>query len=269
MTASTLCVDFHLHSNLSDGCHSPEALARIAAEAGVQYAALTDHNSVSGVEAFALHFRRFGGVPVTGAELTVLFHSSEIHLLAYGFDPADPSISRLMKSPHEFSDAVSTVHAAGGVIFLAHPFHPFPDPAVLEQALPEMKSFGLDGIEAFYGKYDPAAREMLQSLAVRSGLSISAGSDYHGTGEHGISAPGIVISHPAWRSFRATLACTAPDTQTFEPTHRSAAVSPSVWHWFALRVLLPAALSIVMFISAIFGYIVHHLKKTCWPVKKK
>ncbi|MBV9413163.1 MAG: phosphatase, partial [Acidimicrobiia bacterium] len=40
---------------------------------------------------------------------------------------------------------------------------------------------GLAGIEAIYGRYEPADREGLADLARRHGLVATGGSDHHGT----------------------------------------------------------------------------------------
>lgn len=43
-------VDLHLHSHFSDGTWSPEALVRHAVELGMEYIALTDHDTMDGIE---------------------------------------------------------------------------------------------------------------------------------------------------------------------------------------------------------------------------
>ena len=45
-----LNIDLHTHSNCSDGSLSPAALIERAAAAGVQVLALTDHDTVAGLE---------------------------------------------------------------------------------------------------------------------------------------------------------------------------------------------------------------------------
>ncbi|MGH8541323.1 MAG: PHP domain-containing protein, partial [Stenotrophobium sp.] len=56
--ASTQCsrleagelVDLHTHSNCSDGLLAPTALVELAAARGVRVLALTDHDSIAGLE---------------------------------------------------------------------------------------------------------------------------------------------------------------------------------------------------------------------------
>ncbi|MFB3099216.1 MAG: PHP domain-containing protein, partial [Acidimicrobiia bacterium] len=45
-----MAVDLHTHSEESDGTDSPAELIRLANEAGLSAIALTDHDTLSGVE---------------------------------------------------------------------------------------------------------------------------------------------------------------------------------------------------------------------------
>ena len=42
-------VDLHVHSNVSDGKYTPEEIVARAAKAGLEYLALTDHDTVDGI----------------------------------------------------------------------------------------------------------------------------------------------------------------------------------------------------------------------------
>ena len=91
MTSRTR-VNFHCHSDLSDGAYPPETVAMLLADDGVRYAALTDHDTVAGVERFRAVFEARGGTCLTGVEITARLGSNEVHLLAYGFDPVHPDL---------------------------------------------------------------------------------------------------------------------------------------------------------------------------------
>ena len=43
-------IDLHTHSNISDGTLSPDALVKSAVECGIHTLALTDHDTMDGVE---------------------------------------------------------------------------------------------------------------------------------------------------------------------------------------------------------------------------
>ena len=73
--------DLHLHSCLSpcaDNDMTPNNIAGMAALAGLQIAALTDHNSCKNCPAFFAACKRYGVVPVAGMELTT---AEDIHLI--------------------------------------------------------------------------------------------------------------------------------------------------------------------------------------------
>lgn len=85
-------VDLHLHSTASDGTEPPAAVVRRAAEAGLAGLALTDHDTVGGLEEAAREASRLGLRFLPGAELSANEPGRSIHLLAYGFDPADQGL---------------------------------------------------------------------------------------------------------------------------------------------------------------------------------
>jgi len=79
------------------------------------------------------------------------------------------------------AEAIRLVRASGGVAVIAHPLSLRLEPRQLDQAVQEMAAEGIAGLEAIYGRYTAAEREMLSALAVRHDLVVTGGSDYHGT----------------------------------------------------------------------------------------
>lgn len=75
--------DLQLHSTASDGLWQPEALVQGLKAAGVQVAALTDHDTCLGVPAFAASAARAGIVAICGAEIAAEQDGAEVHLLSY------------------------------------------------------------------------------------------------------------------------------------------------------------------------------------------
>jgi PAS domain S-box-containing protein len=88
MTETTR-VNFHIHSDLSDGAYSPETLASMLARDGVRFAALSDHDCVEGVERFQEAMRPHRTECITGVEISTSWRGIELHILAYGFDEGD------------------------------------------------------------------------------------------------------------------------------------------------------------------------------------
>ena len=79
--------DFHLHSNRSDGRLSPPALIDVVADAGVQVAALTDHDTTAGVQEAASRARERGLTFLPGIEMTTFGFERVVHVLGLGIDP--------------------------------------------------------------------------------------------------------------------------------------------------------------------------------------
>lgn len=82
------------------------------------------------------------------------------------------------RQPFPPEEAVDLILRAGGVPVLAHPFSTG-DPAA---AVARLQPAGLLGLEVYYGEYDDAQRAELRSLADRTGLIPTGGSDFHGFG---------------------------------------------------------------------------------------
>ena len=73
--------DFHIHSCLSpcaDNDMTPHNIAGMCALAGIQIAALTDHNSTRNCPAFYAAAKRQGIIPIAGMELTT---AEDIHVV--------------------------------------------------------------------------------------------------------------------------------------------------------------------------------------------
>ncbi len=81
-----------------------------------------------------------------------------------------------------FSDkeAISLIHAAGGIAIVAH-LHliRLPDDRLFAY-LKELKEAGLDGIEGYYTDYSPEMERLYRGFAEKLGLLLSGGSDFHG-----------------------------------------------------------------------------------------
>lgn len=76
-----LFVDLHTHSSASDGSDSPAELVKKAAEAGLAAVAVTDHDTVSGLDEACEAGRRYNIDVVRGCELSVSSQFGELHLL--------------------------------------------------------------------------------------------------------------------------------------------------------------------------------------------
>ena len=73
--------DLHTHSTASDGAASPACLVERACAAGLVAVALTDHDTVSGVEEARAAAVRSGIEVIAGVELSAMEDDNELHIL--------------------------------------------------------------------------------------------------------------------------------------------------------------------------------------------
>jgi predicted metal-dependent phosphoesterase TrpH len=78
--------------------------------------------------------------------------------------------------------AIELIHQAGGVAVLAHPYQlKLSSYEAADELVAELAAFGLDGLEAIYSRHSPDQRSRYSEIALRHGLLITGGSDYHGS----------------------------------------------------------------------------------------
>ncbi|MDO5424498.1 MAG: PHP domain-containing protein [Eubacteriales bacterium] len=83
-------IDLHVHSTCSDGTYTPAQLVRCALEKHLAAFALTDHDTVDGLdEAFAAA-RGTDLEVISGIEFSTEFHGKDIHILGLDFNYKDP-----------------------------------------------------------------------------------------------------------------------------------------------------------------------------------
>ncbi len=92
--ALVLRFDLQSHSTRSDGALEPAEVVAAAQAAGVELLALTDHDTVDGVEEAVRAGTRRGVRVVPAAELSSIDELGEdLHVLGFGIDPADPGLA--------------------------------------------------------------------------------------------------------------------------------------------------------------------------------
>lgn len=82
-------IDFHTHSTFSDGTDAPERLVELGEGAGLRALALTDHDTVAGLERFLACQQQTSLRLVPGIELSCRFLGRELHMLGLFVDPRD------------------------------------------------------------------------------------------------------------------------------------------------------------------------------------
>jgi hypothetical protein len=76
-------IDLHTHSNYSDGGLSPRQLVQLAKEKGLRAIALTDHDTVAGVEEALAAGEELDIEVVPGVEVSVQHPPGTMHILGY------------------------------------------------------------------------------------------------------------------------------------------------------------------------------------------
>ncbi|MEO6445871.1 MAG: PHP domain-containing protein [Gemmatimonadaceae bacterium] len=82
-------------------------------------------------------------------------------------------VQRVKIAPRE---AITAIHAAGGVAVVAHPART----RLSDEEIAQFVAWGLDGIEAYYSQHTDAETAHFMALAGQHGLLVTGGSDDHG-----------------------------------------------------------------------------------------
>jgi predicted metal-dependent phosphoesterase TrpH len=85
-------IDLHSHTTASDGQHPPAEQVGLAAAAGVTVLAVTDHDTVAGLEACDAAARSLGLRLVPGIEISAVHNRREVHVLGHFIDPTSPRL---------------------------------------------------------------------------------------------------------------------------------------------------------------------------------
>lgn len=100
-------IDLHTHSYCSDGTFSPEGLVILAKKQGLSAIALTDHDTIDGLELFLEAGEKHGMETICGIEFAALyegFHRPEIHIVGLGFDRHDPMLLEKLEEIRQSRD---------------------------------------------------------------------------------------------------------------------------------------------------------------------
>lgn len=96
-------IDLHVHSSASDGSFTPEEVVELAKKAGLTSFALTDHDTVDGVERALNHAQKIRDIEVIpGTELSCYYNNREIHIVGLFINHRDEVfLKELQKLEHD------------------------------------------------------------------------------------------------------------------------------------------------------------------------
>ncbi|MEM8557495.1 MAG: PHP domain-containing protein [Bacteroidota bacterium] len=185
--------DLHTHTTASDGRLSPPGLVEKAALRGIELLSITDHDTVAAYPLARIAAQQQGVTLLPGVELSVQVGRRDIHLLAYGFDLADPALGAALADyrTKRIARAETIVerlaglgvrirfervryHAKGGVLGRPHIAK-----ALLEAGLVATFGEAFDrylGTEApaYVAKTDQPASEMIALVHAAGGVTVLA-----------------------------------------------------------------------------------------------
>jgi len=89
-------IDLHTHSSISDGELSPWQLVKIATEKELTTIALTDHDTIDGIDQARSAGKKFGIDIIPGVEFSVNHEDGSMHLLGYYIDHHNSELIRII-----------------------------------------------------------------------------------------------------------------------------------------------------------------------------
>lgn len=93
-----MMIDFHVHTTASDGQYSPSELILKAKEKNISAIAITDHDTVSGLEEGEKAAREAGLNFIRGTELNIQWPTGEFHLLGLGLKEISSSLNDIIEN---------------------------------------------------------------------------------------------------------------------------------------------------------------------------
>jgi predicted metal-dependent phosphoesterase TrpH len=90
--------DLHSHSHFSDGTLSPTALVELAAAHGVSHLALTDHDTVAGLDEAQAAAIESELTLINGVELSCTWENQLLHIVGLNIDPNNSALQKGVES---------------------------------------------------------------------------------------------------------------------------------------------------------------------------
>ncbi len=95
-------IDLHTHSSCSDGILPPDAVVALAAKSGVDCLALTDHDTVDGLDLACSAAREHGIQLIPGIELSMNWNNRGIHVLGLNIDKKSSALQSVISKNLKF-----------------------------------------------------------------------------------------------------------------------------------------------------------------------
>ena len=102
MEASIPVLDLHMHTTVSDGTDTPEALLAHVKETGIELFSVTDHDAIEGCRRILASRTEDDPAFLPGIEFSCRDEEGQYHILGYGYDPDAPAINDVVARGHAF-----------------------------------------------------------------------------------------------------------------------------------------------------------------------
>ena len=91
-------IDLHVHTTASDGQYTPAQIIQKAAEKNIKVIAITDHDTIGGLQEALQEGKKQGITVVPGIELNITFPTGEFHLLGHGLKEPSKSLLYIVEN---------------------------------------------------------------------------------------------------------------------------------------------------------------------------
>jgi predicted metal-dependent phosphoesterase TrpH len=88
---------------------------------------------------------------------------------------------------------IAIVHAAGGLVSLAHPGR-----TRIDERIAALRDAGLDALEVYHPDHDGVNVARYRQIAAELGLLVTGGSDFHGDPAYGVEPGAATLPRPDW-----------------------------------------------------------------------
>jgi len=189
-------VDLHIHSDFSDGKYSPARVVEYAAQNGLNIIALTDHDTVDGVDEALMAAGSVKNVQVVpGVEFSTWLGEDELHILGYGIDYTHQELAGLLRiarqnRKHRVAQMLETLKAHNvslrlddvknglrsvslGRLHVAHALKEQRYVYTIREAFDRYLSYDT-GVISLVGEYFIAAPEAVRTILQAGGLPVLA-----------------------------------------------------------------------------------------------
>lgn len=128
-------IDLHVHTTASDGQYTPTQIIEKAVSKNIRALAITDHDTVDGLEEAKIAAKQNDIILVPGIELNITYTKGEFHLLGLGLKQISPSLKEVIENliinrNKRNEEIVSRMQSDGVQITLEELENKFPDTVI-------------------------------------------------------------------------------------------------------------------------------------------